>query len=235
MIEIFTYESIKQVPQEWDSIVGDNIYMTTQFLFFMEDVDDCHQRYYALYKDGQLDTVFMTYERKHYNLGMFTKINLYQDMTFVYVPLSVTRPGIVYNQCLQQALDYIKKMKGPKILLNLEDMDLKGFAKGLTCPKCIFTNRFSSFEDYLGSLRSNYRRRYKQALKKSQDLTLTYLENNADFTEEMYNCYLQVYNKSRVKIEKLPISFFRGDIFKIFTLSKEDKVVGLHQTQGPLV
>ena len=229
MIEIFTYESIKQVPQEWDSIVGDNIYMTTQFLSFMEDVDDCHQRYYALYKDGQLDTVFMTYERKHYNLGMFTKINLYQDMTFVYVPLSVTRPGIVYNQCLQQALDYIKKMKGPKILLNLEDMDLKGFAKGLTCPKCIFTNRFSSFEDYLGSLRSNYRRRYKQALKKSQDLTLTYLENNADFTEEMYNCYLQVYNKSRVKIEKLPISFFRGDIFKIFTLSKEDKVVGFCQ------
>lgn len=28
MIEIFTYESIKQVPQEWDTLVGDNIYMT---------------------------------------------------------------------------------------------------------------------------------------------------------------------------------------------------------------
>lgn len=229
MIEIFTYESIKQVPKEWDFIVGDNIYMTTQFLSFMESVDDCNQRYYTLYKDGKLDTVFMTYERKHYNLGMFTKINLYQDMTFVYVPLSVTRPGIVYNQCLKQALDYIKQMKGPKILLNLENMDLKGFAKGITCPKCIFTNRFSSFEDYLNSLRSNYRRRYKQALKKSQELTLNYLENNADFTEEMYNCYLQVYNKSRVKIEKLPISFFRGNIFKIFTLSKDNKVVGFCQ------
>ena len=205
MIEIFTYESIKQAPKEWDALVGDNIYMTTRFLSFMESVENCHQRYYAIYKDGQLDTVFMTYKRKHYNLGMFTKINLYQDMTFIYVPLSVTRPGIVYNQCLQQALDFIKKMKGPKILLNLEDMHLKGFAKGLTCPKCIFTNRFSSFEDYLNSLRSNYRRRYRQALSKSQDLTLTYLENNADFPEEAYQCYLQVYNKSRIKIEKLPI------------------------------
>ena len=229
MIEIFTYESIKQVPQEWDLLIGDNIYMTTQFLSFMESVDNCNQRYYTLYKDGKLDTVFMTYERKHYNLGMFTKINLYQDMTFVYVPLSVTRPGIVYNQCLDEALAYIKKMKGPKIMLNLEDMDLKGFAKGLTCPKCIFTNRFSSFDDYLNSLRSNYRRRYKQALKKSQDLTLTYLEDNANFTEEMYDCYLQVYNKSRVKIEKLPIEFFRGNLFKIFTLSKGDKVVGICQ------
>lgn len=229
MTEIFTYESIKNAPKEWDDIVGDNIYMTTQFLSFMESVEQCNQRYYTVYKDGQLDTVFMTYERKRYNLGMFTKINLYQDMTFVYVPLSVTRPGIVYNQCLDEAIAYIKKMKGPKIMLNLEDLHIKGFAKGLTCPKCIFTNRFSSFEDYLDSLRSNYRRRYKQALKKSQDLTLTYLENNADFTEEMYNCYLQVYNKSRVKIEKLPIEFFRGDMFKIFTLSKENKVVGFCQ------
>ena len=229
MIEILTYESIKKAPDEWDALVGDNIYMTKRFLSFMEDVDNCHQRYYALYKDGQLDTVFMTYERKHYNLGMFTKINLYQDMTFVYVPLSVTRPGIVYNQCLQEALDYIKKMKGPKMLLNLEDMDLKGFAKGLTCPKCILTNRFSSFEEYLSCLRSNYRRRYKQALKKSQELTLTYLEDNRDFTKEMYNCYLQVYNKSRMQIEKLPIEFFRGNLFKIFTLSKGDKVVGFCQ------
>ena len=229
MIEIFTYESVNQVPKEWDTIVGDNIYMTTRFLSFMESVEDCNQRYYAIYQDGKLDTVFMTYERKHYNLGMFTKLNLYQDMTFVYVPLSVTRPGIAYGQCLPQALEFIKKLKGPKMMLNLEDMQMQGFAKGLTCPKCIFTNRFASFDEYLGAMRSNYRRRYKQALKKSQELTLTYLENNADFTQEMYDCYLQVYNKSRVKIEKLPISFFRGDFFKIFTLSKGDKVVGFCQ------
>ena len=47
MIEIFTYESVNQVPKEWDSIVGDNIYMTTRFLSFMESVDDCNQRYYV--------------------------------------------------------------------------------------------------------------------------------------------------------------------------------------------
>lgn len=229
MIEILSYDRIQQAPNEWDSVVGDNIYMTKRFLAFMESVDNCCQRYYSIFKDGRLDTVFMTYERKHYNLGMFTKINLYQDMTFVYVPLSVTRPGIVYNQCLNQALDYIKKIKGPKILLNLEDLRLKGFAKGVTCPKCIWKNRFTSFDDYLQSLRSNYRRRYKQAFKKSENLTLTYLKNNADFTEEMYDCYLQVYNKSRIKIEKLPIEFFRGDCFKIFTLSNENKAVGFCQ------
>lgn len=229
MIDIITYESIKKTPDDWDLIVGDNVYMTKRFLAFMESVDDCDQRYYCVYDDERLDTVFMTYKRKRYNLGMFTKIDIYQDMTFIYVPLSVTRPGIVYNKCLNDALGFIKKMKGPKLILNLEDLNLKGFAKGITCPKCIFTNNFSSFDDYLSSLRNNYRRRYRQALKKSEGLTLTYLQNNADFSEEMYNCYLQVYNKSRIAIEKLPISFFRGDFFKIFTLSKDDKVVGFCQ------
>ncbi len=229
MINIECYNSIKDAPQEWDSITGDNIYMKRQFLEFIERTDSCNQRYYAVYFDGTLDTVFMTYERKHYNLGMFTKFDLYMDMKFVYVPLSVTRPGIVYGKCLNEALRYIKKMKGPKILLNLGDMKLDGFAKGLTCPKCIFTNRFASFDDYMESLRSHYRRRYRQALKKSSELEISFLEKNSDFSEEMYNCYLQVYNKSRLKIEKLPISFFRGDFFKIFTLSKSGKIMGFCQ------
>ena len=37
------------------------------------------------------------------------------------------------------------------------------------------------------------------------------------FNEEMYECYLQVFEKSEVKIEKHSIDFFRGSCFKIFT------------------
>ena len=46
-------------------------------------------------------------------------------------------------------------------------------------------------------------------------MKLEYLVDNNDFNEEMYQCYLNVYNKSKVKLEKLPIEFFRGKYFKI--------------------
>ena len=57
-----------------------------------------------------------------------------------------------------------------KIILNIGDVDPNGFAKGLTCPKCIFYNRFKTFDEYMNSLRSNYRRRYKKAFDKSKTI-----------------------------------------------------------------
>ena len=229
MIEIKQFDSITKVPDEWDSIIGDNIYLSKEFLGFMERIDKCKQKYYMIYDDDVLDTIFMTYVRERYNPAMFTKFNLYQRMTMIYVPLSVTRPGIAYNKHLDKAMEFIKTIKGPKMLLNIEDVDPQGFAKGLTCPKCILTNRFDSFDDYMSKLRSNYRYRYTKCFKKSAPLTIEYLENNEDFTEEMYECYLQVYNKSRARVEKLPIEFFRGKYFKIFVLKNEEKVLGFGQ------
>ena len=230
MIVIKKYDSISLVPKEWDSIIGDNIYLSIEFLKFMERVDSCQQQYYLIYDDNhKLDTIFMTYVREKYNVLMFTKLNITKKTTMVYVPLSVTRPGIVYGKHLKESFEIIKKIKGQKIILNIGDVDPNGFAKGLTCPKCIFYNNFKSFDEYMSCLRSNYRHRYKKAFDKSKQLKLEYLQDNNDFTEEMYDCYLQVYNKSKVKIEKLDINFFRGNFFKIFVLRNEEKVVGFGQ------
>ena len=115
------------------------------------------------------------------------------------------------------------------MILNLGDFNPEGYAKGLTCPKCILTNDFADFNDYFSRLRSAYRRRWRQALEKSKELTLEYLQDNSQFTQEMYNCYSQVYNKSRIRVEKLPIEFFRGGYFKIFVLKLKEKVVGFGQ------
>ena len=83
MTNIIVYKSIHDVPPEWDSLTGDNIYMTRAFLAHMEACEDCRQRYYMVYLDDVLDSIFMTYYRRHYNLGMFTKFNIYQNMTFL--------------------------------------------------------------------------------------------------------------------------------------------------------
>ncbi len=229
-IEIKKYNSILEVGDEWDTVVKDNIYLTKKFLSFMEEIDPCKQEYYMIFKDHKLDGVFMMYERPKYNLGMFTQLNLVVKMKLMYVPISVTRPGIACHETLKDALGYISKMKGPKMVLNLEEKDLDNhYAVGLTCPKCIFYNHFTSFDDYLSSLRSNYRRRCMKALEKSKNLKLYYLKDNKLFTEEMYQCYLNVYRKSRIRVEKLSIDFFRGDFFKIFVLEYEGKVMGFGQ------
>lgn len=231
MIEVKKYKSIHDVPPEWDSLIGDNIYLSREFESFMESVDSCNQEYYMLYNDGQLSNVFMSYDRKHYNLGMFTRFNLYGPMKLFYVPLSVTRPGIAGDGDLGCVMDYISKIRGRKMVLNLEaplpDCD---FAIGLTCPKCILKLDFQSFDDYMSRLRSSYRYRYAKAFERSSDLTLSFLEDNKDFDEELYNCYLQVYGKSRIRVEKLPIDFFRGPFFKIFVLrDSSGKAMGFTQ------
>lgn len=230
---IVRYNSVAEIPQEWDEAVNDNIYLTRRFLAFMEKADDAKKTYYAVYdKDEKLDTVFETIERKGYNLGMFTRLNFKIKITMVYVPLSVTRPGIEYKKCLQEATDFIKTLPGYKIFLNLPDIELSGYAKGLTCPKCILNVKWKTFDEYMNSLRSNYRYRFRKALKKAAPLKLRYLNGGEEFTDEMYKLYEQVYNKSRIRVEKLSADFFRGEFFKIFVLEDDKAARGFVQLLG---
>ena len=230
---IVRYNSVSELPEEWDKATHDNIYLTRKFLAFMEKADHEKKAYYGVYdEDGKLDTVFETIERKGYNLGMFTRFNLKIKITMVYVPLSVTRPGIEYGKCLEEAAEFIRGIRGYKIFLNLPDIRLKDYAKGLTCPKCVLNVRWKTFDEYMDSLRSNYRYRFRKALKKAAPLKLRYLKSGEEFTDEMYKLYEQVYNKSRIKVEKLTPEFFRGECFEIFVLEDGEAVRGFVQLLG---
>lgn len=218
------------LPAEWDAVVGDNVYLRRDFLAFMERCDDCGQRYHLVRDaDGRLDTVFMTYVRRGYNLSMFTRFDYRVRMTFVYVPLSVTRPGIAWGSCRDEALAYIRGLRGYTLVLNLPEGDYPGFATGLTCSQCVLDVRWSSFEDYLGALRSHYRHRYRKALKASAGLRLRWLERPEEFDEELYGLYLQVVGSSRLVIETLSPEFFRGEFFRIFVLEDDTGPQGFVQ------
>lgn len=231
MIEKYMHAS--DLPEDWDTIVGDNIYMTRKFLCFIEQTDHCSQRYFLIRSQGgEIDTIFMTYIRRRYNLAMFTKYPMFVKMTFIYLPMSVTRPGIIFNNLAGEALEYIKSIKGYKIILNLGESalaDCTGFAKGLTCPKCILRIRWNSFEEYMQNLRSNYRHRYKKALRMSGALRFRFLSDGSAFTDEMYGLYLQVYNHSSLRIEKLSKKFFEGAFFRIFVMEDMEGPQGFVQ------
>ncbi len=67
--------------------------------------------------------------------------------------------------------------KGFFLLLNLKSVDSIGkrYPKGNTLFTCIFENKFKSFDEYLLSLRSNYRRRISIAQKRGKALIIVFM------------------------------------------------------------
>lgn len=224
MINVYKkINSAKDLPKEWDVLCKNNIYMSRSFLQFMEKVNYCNQSYHLFYKKKKLYSCFMMFERK-FNLFIFTKYKINVPMKFVYLPLSVSHPSIIWDEDKSEVNDILNKMKGIKILINIQKEELDGFSKGNYLPICIIENRWKTWDEYLKSMRANYRRRINQALKKGLDIQYELLKNNKDFTDEMYELYEQVFNHSEYSLEKLTVDFFRNDIAKTILLKIEDKV-----------
>ena len=216
------YDTASGLPPEWDGLTGDNPYMRREFLVFLEKEIPCGQAYYIFYgTDGAPDTIFATLRNKKFNIGMLTKRKLIADMTLVYFPVWVKRPGIILGkERAADALKFIKKTKGFKMLLCIPDPNIKsGYIKGNSAPACMLDIRWDGFDGYMNDLRSGYRYRYNKALKKSSALRKTVLADNAGFSEELYGLYEQVERNAKIKIDKLPIGFFRSNFFKILVFS----------------
>ena len=224
-------DKAKDLPKEWDELCTKNIYMSRHFLKYMEKVNYCNQSYHLFYdNENKLYSCFMMFERK-FNLFIFTdKYNIKTNMKFIYLPLSVTKPSIIFGKDKSELEMVLNKMKGIKIIINTEKEDtLKNFTQGHYLPICILENKWNSFEEYMNCLRANYRRRYNIALKKGKDIKVDILKDNKLFTDEMYDLYEQVYNHSTYSLEKLTRDFFKNDISKILILSVDNKIQAIVQ------
>lgn len=220
----------KDLPNEWNELCDKNVYMQKSFLEYMEKVNYCNQSYHLFYKENKLYSCFMMFERK-FNLFIFTnKFDIKVNMKFIYLPLSVTAPSIVFGEDKSEVEAVLNKMKGIKIIINTNEEDnLDNFHKGHYLPICILENKWETFDKYMNSLRSSYRRRYNQAIKKGEDLRVEILKNNKEFTQEMYLLYEQVYNHATYSLEKLNLDFFKNEFSKIIVFKVKDKVSAMLQ------
>ncbi len=219
------YFSAADLPEAWDDDLGDNIYMRRYFLRFMEGRSDNTDERRVAFEgaDGRLAERFVLFRRPDYVITQFTDTAVRMDTTFIHVPLSVSKPGIVMAGANGPASAHIRGLRGLKLVMNLpEAIRPRGFAQIRTCPRCVLHLRWNDFVGYMGSLRSAYRNRYKKALQRSALLTLRLLRDNREFDEKLYGLYLQVHDKARYKVEKLKADFFRGDFFKIFVLESPE-------------
>ena len=219
------------LPEDWDRLAGDNPYLKRDFLAFVEETEEDYRPVYHMIfsPEGRLDSYFVAFRRRGYNLGMFSPVNLPISVTLIYLPMCVTRSGVVLGELREAVFREIRAIKGFKMVLNLPDGDVDGFAVGLTCPKCILTLRWDNFSDYLNSMRSSYRNHYKRILNKSAGLTIRYLEDGSAFDDRFYRLYRNVVDRSRVKIETLSKAYFQGSQFRLFAAEYRGEPVGFVQ------
>ncbi|HKN93577.1 MAG TPA: GNAT family N-acetyltransferase [Thermoleophilaceae bacterium] len=86
----------------------------------------------------------------------------------------------------------------------------EGFA-GVPIPvTAVLDLPFDSFDDYLGAMRSQYRRRARQALKRSGELRAEHLRDFADLAGDFARLWGAIYQRaSEIKREILTPAFFR--------------------------
>ncbi len=206
-MKIETYSSICDVP--------DMPYVKEYKDLFhvLEKTNPCRQKYHLL-AEGDDFALFCEYRLK-LNIFTYSKLKLDYPVRIIGIPASVGTQGFyaTSTQLKKRMYKYISTFKGAVLVLNTIDREcIESFGTGETLPTHILHVERNTPEEYLSSMRSSYRYRLKKALKNSIFIRRI---DNKDFDDKLYSLYLNVYNKSPFKLEKLSKSFFQqfGDIY----------------------
>ena len=213
------YDKAKDIPMEWDEFCKDNFYMQREKLQFLENVNDCNQKYYMVYNtENILEACFVMFPFK-YEFSKRIKLNV----KLIFLPASVADPGIVAKPNSEALCESLKKIKGIKLILSTsEDFKLLNGVRQEGLPNCMMKINWDTMEEYKNSMRTNYRNRINKMIKRGNPLTKRILTNQEEFTLEMYNLYRQVMNHAGYVLETLDIEFFRNNFSKTLVLESEN-------------
>lgn len=181
------------------------------------------QRYYYIEDDTRY--AFFTLYENRMNLFTFGKAELYINISTIGFPCSLSCSGILTND-IDWVLEYIKTIRGCKLVLNLDERsDVKGMAFGETLPSCVLKLKKEqvSIDAYTDSLRSSYRRRIKLAAERCKDIRII---NDHENITDVHPLYLQTYEKSEYKLERLEKDFFDRTEGERLVFLKNDDPLG---------
>jgi hypothetical protein len=151
-------------------------------------------------------------------------------MNMAGIPCSVSASGIIGNpNYLPQMIRYIKtREKGLLLFLNLAfKIEEENMIFGKTLPTIILTNNFRSWDDYMGSMKANYRRRVRQLSSPFSGIQKQQFACSR-FDSLMYDQYLEVLKRSKGKLETLSLEFFRNlpSNFNLTAFYSAEKLIG---------
>jgi len=217
-----------ELPEVWDALAT-NSFQKRAFLHHCEKYNPCAQRYYTLEENGSVLGGAIVYSLK-LDLLTFLEIRSPLTMQMVGVPCSVDSSGLLGTEADHTALlrAIIKKERGLLLALNLESVP-RGLplAVGKTWPGVVLENRYATWAEYESALRSPYRRRLEHILRVEEGLRSE--TGSCDrFTPAMHEMYLEVYRRSRGKLERLSCEFFRNlpETFQLTTIFRDADLSG---------
>jgi hypothetical protein len=208
--EIDRVERAEELPEQWDALTAD-YYQTREFLIHCQAYNPCRQRYYLSSESGSLRAGAVVYTIR---LDLFTYRGISSPVTtqIIGIPASVSSAGITGDpafrgEFLTRILAY---EPGLVACLNLDGIPPGSpMFPGRTWPNIVLANRFSSWEEYISALRSDYRRRLMRVLAESSGFDIQ-RSSCRGFTNEMHCLYLNVFSRSEGKLERLDASFFQN-------------------------
>lgn len=180
--------------------------------------ENLFEQEYFYIESGENYAFFVLYKNRM-NLFTFGKWKCFYPLQVIGYPCSLSNCGYVTNNP-SFMFEFIKTIKGAKLVLNVQEKSpIRGMTIGETLPTCIFENVFQTTEDYIKSLRSAYRRRIRVALKNCKDIEVRELTDNS---VDIYPLYLNTYQKSDYKLEKLERGFFeKAEAVKLVFMQEE--------------
>ena len=209
------YKSINSLADELTKLNiphNEELKELVMLLDLLEKVNPCNQEYELIGNN-----LIISYYLKINLLNFRNLFPLKANVQIIGLPASVCLSGYLGDDSVIE--NVIKNRKGLKVLLN-GDSPFKGGGKTLST--FIFENRFSDFKGYLNDLRSPYRRRDK--------LIVRFLPRH-EFTQEHYNLYLSIMDRTENPLETLPIEFFQqydAELYE-FNDKESNKTIGFIQ------
>ncbi len=219
-----------ELNQHWDRLAT-SYFQKRDFLSYVHKYNPSNQRYYELYSNSCLIAGAVVYTLQ-IDILTFTSLTKYIKMQVIGLPVSISSCGIIGDpEELKYLLNEIFKVEKGLILgMNLcSSFSHERVINMRTLPSIIITRRFNSWEKYMESLRSSYRRRLNQIQKKYSGVE-SIDEPCSMFTNDHYVLYLEIMKRTKTKLETLNYEFFKNlpDNFRLTSHYSEGRLLCWH-------
>ncbi len=152
-------------------------------------------------------------------------------MLFCGLPVSFGQPGLRIRddadapfaiRQVAQTMEDVARRTGTSFLcfkefspaqaVDMETLEEAGYFRALSLPTCSLPIHWDTFDDYLGALRSGYRRQIKMSLQvaRQSGLQVRRLEEVSPCAEVLFRLYEQVVDRAAHRLERLNLSFFEN-------------------------
>lgn len=221
-----------ELPKEWDLLANCH-FQKKEFLRHTEKYNPCKQRYYLLFNNNQLVAGACVYTLA-IDLLMFINMRSPVKMQVVGIPATVASPGIIGDADVVKKLlqEIFKTEKGLIVGMNISpELNCEPAVSMRTMPTIVMNHNFADWEEWNGSLRSTYRRRMNIIFSGFHGIK-THTSNCFCFDKKLYDLYLQIFKRSKSKLEKLSLEFFKylPENYRLTTYSLNSRVISWHIT-----